>query len=368
MSEISFIDATTLANWLETGKKVSIVDVRPINESSEWSIPQSIHVDAYNKLKRRDQTAFNGMHLDKSIPVVTVCARGNTSRIAAEFLQKDGYEVYSLIGGMMGWNLIWNKAEVSFANYQIIQLRRTGKGCLSYIIVSNNEALVLDASLPVDAYEKILLENNWKLKAVMETHIHVDHLSRSKELSDRLTVPLLLPDSNKLQFAFDRIKEGQIIDLGKTSIKVIATPGHTMESVSFLVNDEVLLTGDTIFANAIGRPDLKANEEEAQQRAGLLYDSLQKIMQLDESIILLPGHTNLPADFDGKLIKASISEVKNNMAVLRLPKSVFVRTILDKLPPPPANHLIIAEKNLTGNISDVNAVDIEAGANRCAVA
>jgi glyoxylase-like metal-dependent hydrolase (beta-lactamase superfamily II) len=201
----------------------------------------------------------------------------------------------------------------------------------------------------------------------METHIHADHLSRSKQLADHLGVPLLLPVPNKVSFVYEKIEDGQTISLEEIPIKVISTPGHTMESVCFLVNSEVLLTGDTIFTNAVGRPDLKANEEEAKKRAGLLYDSLQKIMQLDDTVIILPAHTNSPVDFDGKPVKAFLSEVKDNVAVLKLAKEFFIKTILDKLPPAPANHLTIVEKNLSGNISDVNPSELEAGANRCAV-
>src|SRR5215213_1337861 len=339
MSDISIIDASTLANWLETGKDVSILDVRPIDERTEWFIPQSIYTDAYKKLKQKDKTALKGVHLDKRTPVVTVCAGGKTSMIAAEILRSDGYEAYSLKDGMKGWSLAWNKALLSFDNYQIVQLRRTGKGCLSYIIASGKEAIIVDASLPIEVYENVLQENNWQVKAIMETHIHADHLSRSKQLADHLKGSLLLPVPNKVSFSYGKIENEQTISLGKISIKVIATPGHTMESVCFLVNNETLLTGDTVFTNAVGRPDLKANEEEAKKRAGLLYDSLQKLTQLDDKIIILPAHTSSPIDFDGKPIKASLSEVKNNVELLKLTKEDFIKTILDKLPAAPANHL-----------------------------
>jgi glyoxylase-like metal-dependent hydrolase (beta-lactamase superfamily II)/rhodanese-related sulfurtransferase len=367
MSEISLIDAGTLASWLEKGKDVSILDVRPINERSEWFIPQSIYTNVYAKLKARDKTALKGVHLDKKIPVVTVCAGGKTSMIAAEILREEGYQAYSLTDGMKGWSLAWNKAVVSFDEYEVIQLRRTGKGCLSYIIRSGNEAIVIDASLPIEVYDNILQENKWTVKAVMETHIHADHLSRSKQLASHLKVPLLLPIPNKVTFSHDKIEDRQEIQVGGISVKVIATPGHTIESVCFLVNNETLLTGDTLFINAVGRPDLKANEEEARKRATLLYDSLQSLIQLSDDIAVFPAHTNTPTDFDGKPVTASIAEIKKDIPVLKLSKDDFIKKILEKLPPPPANHLAIVERNLSGDLSNVNAIDLEAGANRCAV-
>jgi glyoxylase-like metal-dependent hydrolase (beta-lactamase superfamily II)/rhodanese-related sulfurtransferase len=367
MDGIKQIDATTLREWLESNKNVSILDIRPTDERKEWYIPGSIHINAYGKLKQKDPNALEGINLDKRVPVVTVCAAGKTSILAAQQLKEQGYEVYSLKDGMKGWSLAWNKAVLSFKNYQIVQFRRTGKGCLSYIIISGKDAIVIDASLSSEVYVTIIKQNDWRVNAIMETHIHADHLSRSKQLADHLGAPFLLPVPNKVTFAHEKIEDRQTINLGNIYIKVIATPGHTLESVCFLVNDEILLSGDTIFTNAVGRPDLKANEEEAKKRAALLYDSLQKLMQLDDKIIVLPAHTNSPVDFDGEPVKATLSEIKKNVAILQLSKTDFVKTILDKLPPAPSNHLTIVERNLSGNISDVNPLDMEAGANRCAV-
>jgi len=367
MPDTSFVDTNTLSNWLESGRHVTVLDIRPKEQREEWKIPGSIYVDAYKRLNEGDYSVLDEVAIPEDIPVVAVCAAGRTSQIAARQLRKKGMEAFSLENGMKGWSLAWNKSFLDFKYYQIIQLRRTGKGCLSYIISSNNNAVIVDASLPVEVYESALNENNWQLKWVMETHIHADHLSRSKQVADKFKVPLLLPVPNNVQFDFKKLADNEIINLGNAQIKLIATPGHTVESVCFLINDEVLLSGDTIFTNAVGRPDLKANEEETKKRAELLYDSLQKILQLNEEIIVLPAHTGSPINFDGKPLKATLSEIKKTVPVLQLNKEAFVKNILVKLPPPPSNYLAIVEKNLSGDISDVNPIELEAGANRCAV-
>jgi len=367
MPEIPLLDVNTLQTWLETHKEISILDVRSMQERSEWFIPQSVHYDAYSKLRTKDENALQGLHLDKEIPVITVCAAGKTSQLAAELLNKNGYNAYSLKDGMKGWSLAWNKAIISFDDFQVVQVRRTGKGCLSYILVSDNDAIIIDASLPSEIYIRILKQNNWQTKAVMETHIHADHLSRSKQLAEELAVDLMLPTPNKVSFTYKPVENNQEIKLGRISVKVISTPGHTNESSCFLINNEVLLSGDTIFTNAVGRPDLKANNEEAAKRAELLYESLQELMKLDDNIIVLAAHTNMPVDFDNKTIRATISEIKKNVQILQLSKGDFVKTILDKLPPPPANHLTIVERNLSGNMADINPIELEAGANRCAI-
>jgi len=100
MSETTTIDTNTLRTWLETGKKISILDIRPIEERTEWFIPGSIYFNVYNKLKANKPDALQGLHLDKAVPVVTICAGGKTSLIAADLLSKQGFEAYSLRGGI----------------------------------------------------------------------------------------------------------------------------------------------------------------------------------------------------------------------------------------------------------------------------
>ena len=367
MEGVQEIDTNTLRTWLENDKQVSILDIRPIHERTEWYIPGSIYFNAYDKLKANNKAALHGLHLDKTIPVVAICAGGKTSLIAADLLQQQGFNAYSLQGGMKGWSLAWNIAKISFPGFEIIQFRRTGKGCLSYIIASGNEAIAVDASLPIEAYQEILQKENLVLKYVAETHIHADHLSRSKQLAEKNNVPLFLPIPNKVNFHFEPVTGATFFDAGNIRIKAIQTPGHTLESTSYLVDEKVLLTGDTLFINGVGRPDLKANNDEAVKKIALLYQSLQHLLALDENIIVLPAHTSQPIDFDRTPIQTTIGSIKKNVAVLQLNEEEFINTIQQRIPPTPANYLSIVEKNISGDFSDINPVDLEAGANRCAI-
>jgi glyoxylase-like metal-dependent hydrolase (beta-lactamase superfamily II)/rhodanese-related sulfurtransferase len=367
MEDGSIIDVKTFSNWLNEGRKISILDLRPIDEREEWYIPNSIHFDAYEKLKANREDALQGLQLNKDIPVVTICAGGKTSLIAAELLQKQGYEAYSLKDGMKGWSLSWNTAEISFRNFDIIQLRRTGKGCLSYIIASKSEAIVVDASLPVEVYEELIRKHDLKLVFVLETHIHADHLSRSKQLADRFSVPLHLPLQNKVSFDFIPIYNGSILHLGNISIEAFQTPGHTFESTCYLLNNEILFTGDTVFINGLGRPDLKADYTEAIQKSKLLYSSLHRILELADDTIILPAHASEPIMFDNKAIQTTVGDIKNNIPMLRLNEDEFINFILQRIPATPPNYQAIVEKNIKGDFSDVNPVDLEAGANKCAI-
>jgi glyoxylase-like metal-dependent hydrolase (beta-lactamase superfamily II)/rhodanese-related sulfurtransferase len=367
MSETATIDTNTLRTWLETGKKISILDIRPIEERTEWFIPGSIYFNAYDKLKANNPDALQGLHLDKTVPVVTICAGGKTSLIAADLLREKGFEAYSLQGGMKGWSLSWNTAKISFPEFEVIQFRRTGKGCLSYIIESNKEAIVVDASLPIEAYQEILEKEKLTIKHVIETHIHADHLSRSKQLAESSNATLDLPFPNKVNFHFEPITDTTVFQIGNINIKAIQTPGHTLESTSYLINNKVLLTGDTLFINGVGRPDLKANNDEAIQKSKLLYQSLQKLLAFQDNIIVLPAHTGQPVDFDNTPVQTTIADIKKNVTMLKLPEEEFVHTILQRIPPTPANYLSIVERNIKGDFSDINPIDLEAGANRCAI-
>jgi rhodanese-related sulfurtransferase len=124
------IGATTLRDMLERGERVTVVDVRKGEDYNEWSIPGSVHFDAYDALHAGDELAMEGLELPEGTPVVTVCNRGHSSSVAAEQLRRNGYEAFTLDGGMEAWSLAWNTAEVPVpgARAEVVQMRRTGKG------------------------------------------------------------------------------------------------------------------------------------------------------------------------------------------------------------------------------------------------
>lgn len=366
MQNIPTITTEGLRQKLVAGEPVSIIDIRPMHERAEWFIPGSIHVDAYDKLKQNDATVFDDVHLDKSIPVVTVCGSGKTSLVAAEILQQKGYSASSLNDGMKGWSLAWNTAYQEFDGFELWQIRRTGKGCLSYIVASNKEAIIIDASLPSDVYIHLINQQHLSVKYVIETHIHADHLSRSKELSEFLKAQLYLPSSNKVHFKFNPIKADTIFAVGSVTLHSIPTPGHTLESYSFYVDKEILITGDTLFTNGVGRPDLKSNAEESREKAKLLFRTLHGLLSLPDNVNILPAHTDKPIEFNHALIQTTIGEAKKNIPMLKYNEEEFVNSVLQKIPPTPPNFISIVEKNIAGNYIGTNP-DLEAGANRCAV-
>ncbi len=269
---------------------------------------------------------------------------------------------------MRAWSLAWNSAEVplSDSHARIIQIRRTGKGCLSYLIGSGEEAAVIDASLPPDIYSNLAESNGWKISQVLDTHIHADHLSRGRLLAMANGATYNLPEQDRATFPYQAIKDGDRLKIGPTELRVIGTPGHSLESSCYLLADRALFTGDTLFLSAVGRPDLKAEAGESEKRARLLHDSLQSLLSLAPEILILPGHSSEPIPFDERPLTASLAQVGQQVELLSLSVDEFAARLLARIPATPPNHLRIVELNEAGHMPDSGVTELEAGANRCA--
>lgn len=361
------IDTETLRAWLEDGRPVSVLDIRTPEDREQWSIPGSIHVNAYESLKAGEPDALSAVDLPRSRPVVTICNAGKVSQVAAEQLTKRGIDAFPLAGGMKSWSLAWNTAELVLGNTTVVQVRRTGKGCLSYLIGSGSEAAVIDTSLEPAVYMQLADQHGWSIHYVLDTHIHADHLSRSRALAEAAGAKLLLPAQERARFPFIPIENGQVIVFGDARVQAISTPGHTRESTSYDLNGQALFTGDTLFLSGVGRPDLHASADESRERAGILYRSLKRLMELSPDTVVLPGHTSQPVAFDRKAVCDQLGQISSRISSWLDNEEDFVRTILERIPPTPPNFSRIVELNESGMMPEGDPTDLEAGANRCAV-
>ena len=290
------IDVDELRAMLAEHQPVTVLDIRKAEDRAEWAIPGSLHVDAYEALKAGDSKALDDGVIPRDAPVVTVCGAGKVSLTAMEQLRARGYDARSLTGGMKAWSLAWNSAKVPVPGSAatIIQVRRTGKGCLSYLVGNEGEAVVIDAALPPAVYQELAAERGWDITHVLDTHVHADHLSRSRLLAEQTGATLHVPEQDRVTYSFTPVRDGDTLDVGSSQIVALRTPGHTLESTSYFLDGNVLFTGDTLFLAGVGRPDLEASAKQARTRARLLYRSLQRLTALPAETLILPGHTSEP--------------------------------------------------------------------------
>lgn len=224
-------------------------------------------------------------------------------------------------------------------------------GCLAqgaYYIESEGEVAIVDPLREVQGYIDMATKSNAKIKYIFETHFHADFVSGHVTLSEKTGAPIIYGPNATPEFECTIASDNQEFKLGKVTIKVLHTPGHTMESSCFLLIDEngkehALFSGDTLFLGDVGRPDLaqKAASMTQEELAATLFDSLRnKIMTLPDTTIVYPGHgagsacgKNMSKETVG-----SIGDQKLNNYALRsdMTKEEFVKEVTDGLLPPPA--------------------------------
>jgi len=235
-------------------------------------------------------------------------------------------------------------------------------------VESQSEAVVIDASIDPSVYVRLLRDRGWRPVAVVDTHIHADHLSRSRRLADLEGAALLLPTQDRALYPFRPVADGDRIVFGSMALVAMHTPGHTEESTTYLLDNTASFTGDTLFLNSVGRPDLEGGtRQELASRARLLHMSVSRLLQLPEATQVFPGHASQPIPFDGRMLGTTVGTIRNTLALARLEEVAFVHAVLARIPPNPPNHSRIVEFNERGELPG-DPSELEAGANRCAIA
>lgn len=361
------ITVDELREKLDKREPVFILDVRPPGQRAEWQIAESTYLDAYRRLNNGDTTVLDEVEIPRDAAVVTVCAAGRTSLIASEALRAKGIDAYSLEGGMKAWNYAWNTAEASFDNgLRIIQVRRAAKGCLSYVVGSAKEAIVIDAGLDPEVYMAIARANGWNIRYVTDTHIHADYISRTRDLAKASGATHIMLDRASVEFPFSPVSDRDTISVGDVEMEIWYTPGHTFESTTIVIHDMAAFTGDTLFTDGVGRPDLKADQQEAIEKSRLLFKSLKKLLQLPSAVKVFPAHASGSVPFASGMISATIGELKKH-PLLNTSETELVAYTTSRVPPAPPNYVTIAALNRQGSYEGHNPAELEAGGNHCAI-
>lgn len=223
-------------------------------------------------------------------------------------------------------------------------------GCLAqgaYYISSEGEAAIIDPLREVQPYIERAARDKVRIKYIFETHFHADFVSGHLDLSKKTNAAIVYGPTAQPEFEAIVATDGQEFTVGKLRIKVLHTPGHTLESSVYLLKDEngkdhAIFTGDTLFLGDVGRPDLaqKAANVSKEELAGMLYDSLNsKIMPLADDLIVYPAH-GAGSACGKNMMKETVDTLGNqkkmNYALNQPDKASFVKAVTDGLLPPPA--------------------------------
>ena len=245
-------------------------------------------------------------------------------------------------------------------------------GCLAqgaYYITSNGEAAIIDPLREVQPYLDRLERDNVKLKYIFETHFHADFVSGHLDLSKATGAPIVYGPTAQPEFEAVIATDGQEFQIGTIKIKVLHTPGHTIESATFLLLDEkgkeyAIFSGDTLFIGDVGRPDLaqKAAHMTQEQLAATLYHSLRdKIMTLPDEVIVYPAH-GAGSACGKNMSKETVSTIGNQKATnyalrANMTEAEFIKEVTDGLLPPPAYFRMNVAMNKQGYESFENVLN-----------
>lgn len=356
------IDTGTLLAMVDAEELLSIIDVREPEEFDEWSIPGARNIPL-SELDLRMAEIPDGV-------IVTVCAAGTRAATAAALLEANDRESLVLSGGMAAWARTYDDVAFHVGDVTVVQVRRRGKGCLSYVVGGAAGCIVIDPSLDLERYTSISRARGLEITAVVDTHLHADHLSGARLLAEITGATLLVNHDDGFAFDAAPLIDGAALKLGNDislSVLVASTPGHTMGSTTLALADVALFTGDTLFIESVGRPDLA---DRAEEFAGALFDSLhQRILPFPDETVILPAHvgTSIPVR-SGELVGATLGELRASLPALSLDEEAFIAWASTRATPRPPNYEEIVRANRSGSVVEEGVRrDLEQGPNRCAV-
>jgi glyoxylase-like metal-dependent hydrolase (beta-lactamase superfamily II)/rhodanese-related sulfurtransferase len=222
-------------------------------------------------------------------------------------------------------------------------------GCASYLIASrqSHEAAVVDPSIDTDHYDELLRDRGFRLKYVIDTHVHADHVSGARRLAAKHGAELCLHESAAVTYPFRGLKDGEELPLGQLRLRILHTPGHRSELISILVinpprspEPSMVLTGDSLLVGDVGRPDFGGGDATSQ------YESVARLLQLADWVAVFPGHFEGPC---GKGMcgrpSTTIGFERRYNPLLRLGRTEFISTLAGGVPARPLNMVAIEATN-----------------------
>jgi glyoxylase-like metal-dependent hydrolase (beta-lactamase superfamily II)/rhodanese-related sulfurtransferase len=374
------VEVGALLPRLDRGEPVVLLDVRNLDEYESWKLEprrpvETLHVPYFDFIEDSDAAIAR---VPRGRELVVLCAKGGSSEMVVELLKDAGVRAANIAGGMLAYGIYLEPVRLPLEDgearrFELWQVNRRGKGCLSYLIVSGGEAVVVDPSRHAEWYEAFARGRGARVVQVLDTHVHADHVSGGPELARRTRAPYYVSAGAgfELRQPVAALGDGQQIRLGgdagvSIEVRVIRTPGHTPGSTSFLVGGRYLLTGDTLFVASVGRPDLGGHVVEWGRE---LYASLtERLADLPADTRVLPAHFASPAEIGAEgVVWGRLGELRASVPELQLgDASAFVEAVRGAVKEPPAAYAEIIQVNLGAPASDDQIAEWELGKNQCA--
>ena len=378
------VSTQTLYQVLQKENDVFLVDVRNEDEYESWKIetrhtPETVNIPYFEFFEHEEESISK---IPKDRPIVVVCAKGGASDFVASMLEEEGIPASNIADGMIGWgNLHIFHPVVEEETFQIYQVDRIARGCLSYVLISDGKAVIIDPLRHVQYYEEFLERKDAKLELLLDTHGHADHISGGSELSKKTGVPYYMHpydgihpfDMLPAKLDYNMLYHHQEFDIGEFNIQVHHVPGHTLGQVNFLVKasdgSQYFFTGDNIFIQSFGRPDLGGQGE---AWAPIVYETIfERVKEnISEDALVLPGHYATPneADPDGLFAKTLGDIWRENSDLSDTDREQFIKFVLNHLPEMPQQYVEIKRVNAgLSNPDEEEASELELGKNICAL-
>jgi glyoxylase-like metal-dependent hydrolase (beta-lactamase superfamily II) len=397
------IESRTKTEWtveelwrrLGRGDPFYLLDVRNRDEYGAWRIEGRVPLASRNEpyfelvesaasddpaeVAKALMAGAGATPLPREGELLAVCAKGGASDFVARGLRELGYPATNLAGGMEAWAAFYDVRPVhETADLSLFQVSRPARGCLSWVVSSRGEALVVDALRHAERYLELAAARGLRIAAVLDTHAHADHVSGGPTLARRAGTTYHLHPYDAIhpmdllpgRIDYEPLRGGQRLRVGAVEVEVLHIPGHTLGNLAFLVGEEWLLTGDSIFLDSIARPDLGGRGE---SWAALHHASLRRLLGLPDGVRVLPGHFTTPAEADeaGRFVKTigELRHANDGLRTAQLGREEFVSWVLARLPNFPPQYVDIKRVNLgLAPADEERASELEIGKNVCAMA
>jgi len=387
---VNFPDAAEISPFelavrLESGEAIQVLDVRASERLAAGRV-EPVAADRFHNVRGSEVVRLadpeSAIGLTRSSPVAVVCGHGNDSRVIAALLEQRGYEAWSLSGGITAWMRMAVPRELDPPPGfdRLVQFDRIGKGSLGYLLVAAGEALAIDPPRDWAPWRGAAEAAGARILAVADTHVHADYISGSPDMARTLGVPYHLHPADNVwpydgtpgRLEFEPLSDGTELVIGGRRVVAWHTPGHTEGSTTFVAGDPqdgaVACTGDFLFVESIGRPDLAGRMEAWVQDQ---WRSLERARaEWGPAVRLLPAHYASDAERNAdRTVDRSFGEAMAANATLRVQdEREFAGWVAANVSTPPDAYPHIKAINVgllavTSEQADV----LEAGKNECAV-